>query len=279
MDQFVSELNQHFTEITNQKSRKSIISVIDAIYSRFLYCKPDTTKESVAAHINMHNGTSFDRTSLYRKEVNISVTEFRKLVTNIVKMHDDMCISTDKPTKVIAVDGPCSTTNIRAKKGKTQVSLNMGYFDSTNNVPVDLIHKGAEFRNTEAIQLIDYIKSKKLTDAIIVCDRAYFNHELIKVLIENNLKFVIRARNNSLIVKKKKLPKCSKHSDFINNETSIRIVTKKTEVTDVVKIKGNKKQKVKSTSVVSLITNLPIEYSDEHVLNIYKLRWDIEVFF
>jgi hypothetical protein len=39
---------------------------------------------------------------------------------------------------IFAIDGTYSNTNINRKKGKIQTSLNMGYYDIKNNIPIDI---------------------------------------------------------------------------------------------------------------------------------------------
>mgnify|MGYP003453223543 FL=1 len=83
-------------------------------------------------------------------------------------------------------------------KGYLETSLNMGFFDVTNDVPVELIFKGEESKNKELIALKKYILDNKkyLGNVIFVLDRAYCSYEFIDFCCVNGIKYVIRFRNN-----------------------------------------------------------------------------------
>lgn len=73
------------------------------------------------------------------------------------------------------------------KNDKTlETSLNMGLYDSTNCIPIELELKGFENKNKEINSFIDYIKQNNVDDnnLIFVLDRAYFSYDLINFLID-----------------------------------------------------------------------------------------------
>lgn len=74
--------------------------------------------------------------------------------------------------------------------------LNLGLYDITNDLPIDIKCYGNKNKNKEVFVATDYIKNNinKFKDAIIVVDRAYFSYDFMDFLIKNNLKFIIRAK-------------------------------------------------------------------------------------
>ena len=106
---------------------------------------------------------------------------------------------------MIAVDGTYNNTNIKNDK-TLETSLNMGLYDATNCIPIELELKGFENKNKEINSFVDYIKQNNVDDSnlIYVLDRAYFSYDLINFLIDKKIKFVIRVKNNCLYLKNDK---------------------------------------------------------------------------
>ena len=73
----------------------------------------------------------------------------------------------------------------------------MGYYDVTNDIPIDLTFEGVNKKNSELNTLINYLNEKNMTNnCILILDRIYCKYEFIDYLIKNNYKFVVRFRNN-----------------------------------------------------------------------------------
>jgi hypothetical protein len=78
----------------------------------------------------------------------------------------------------------------------------MCYYDVTNNVPIDINFKMNKCNNEVKLAQKWMCDFKNInTDSIIVADRAYFKYDFFKFLIDNNIKFVIRIRNNAKKIK------------------------------------------------------------------------------
>ena len=74
----------------------------------------------------------------------------------------------------------------------------MCYYDVSNNVPIDINFKMNNCNNEVKLAqkwLNEYKNINK--EFIIVADRAYFKYDFFKFLIDNDIKFVIRIRNNA----------------------------------------------------------------------------------
>lgn len=164
----------------------------------------------------------------------------------------------------------------------------MGYYDCSNCIPIEIEIKGTEYKNCEIKSFIEFIKKNKFDskNVILVFDRAYFSYDLIDILNEYKLNFVIRVRNNCSCIENKELIK-NKIKDnnvrFINHNSIRRFTIEDKEGKDV---------KLEETLICNLVTNLPsIKYNDNEIKNIYLQRWvdnlwlqpcfakDIEVFF
>jgi len=73
----------------------------------------------------------------------------------------------------------------------------MGYYDITNDIPIDLTFEGCNKKNHELLTLINYLNEKNLTNnCILILDRIYCKYEFVDYLIKNNYKFIVRFRNN-----------------------------------------------------------------------------------
>jgi hypothetical protein len=86
---------------------------------------------------------------------------------------------------------------LKIKKNYLETSLNMCYYDITNNLPIEFNIEGEKNKNNELFLLKKYLKKTNIpNNSILVWDRAYCSFELIDFLIKNNFKFIIRFRNN-----------------------------------------------------------------------------------
>lgn len=131
--------------------------------------------------------------------------------------------------------------------------------------PYDIHFSGIGKKNNEKIILQEYISKNlnKFKDKTIICDRAYFCYDFFDFLDRNGIKFIIRIRNNAKINKKNfKYSIISKKSEKINDCIH--------NINDVVS--------VKISDPINLVTNIS-NYVDNHILDLYHSRWDIEEFF
>ena len=146
----------------------------------------------------------------------------------------------------------------------------MGYYNVTDEIPIDIKLRGTVI-NKEISSLIDYINNNNIDTqkVIFVMDRGYFSYDLFKFLEEKHIKFVIRIKNNCVYIRDKNLK---------NINQNIRFVSYNAEVTETKKDKNNNDKTLIRKLTCNIATNLDITYNDETIENIYKSRWDIEVF-
>ena len=85
------------------------------------------------------------------------------------------CIHYNKNEKIYSVDGTYNNDN------KMDVVLNMGFFNITDNVPIDLCSCGAKNKNKEVKFATKYITENIniFKNNILIADRFYFTYEFI----------------------------------------------------------------------------------------------------
>jgi hypothetical protein len=281
---FKSECNyKRINEIGNVKMRDTKnITLNNSMYFGFMYSKKDMTKDRIVSLINNINATKFVRQSYERKLNNISLQTYINIFQKIQTFYN--CnYNQENNFKLIGIDG----TYNNCYDGKEM--LNMGFYDISNGIPIDIKLYGKENKNKEKSCAKNYIikNIENFKNNIIVCDRGYFSYDFLDFLINNNLKFIIRAKGNaenlnSLKVLNRNIPK---YDEILKIRESVRIIKYDKILEKTIYSSNSKKKmnenllKIKNDCVI--ITNLLEEntYSNETILNYYKSRWDIEVFF
>jgi hypothetical protein len=178
----------------NNKIKKSSISPINLILYKFLYAQEYTTKQEIVSTINYNNNSSFEASSYYRKENNISVVFYKNIFVDIQNLYFSICKDyninninniTKDDTKLIAIDGTYGNTNITRTKKTLQTTLFMSYFDINNQIPID-INCCLNSSNNEVNKAdiwIQHFNNNNYEKYIIVADRAYFSYNFIKKVI------------------------------------------------------------------------------------------------
>ena len=283
-----NELNELFKNCDNNikkellknkiKTRNRKITFTDVLTYIFNYSFIDTTKQKIVSDHNFENNVSIDRTTFYKKEKAIPISFYNDIFIKTKLLLNKYLNKNDNDYNVIAVDGTYNNTNIKNDK-TLETTLNLGIYDSTNSIPIEIELKGFDNKNKEIEAFIKYINDNKLDEKnfIFVLDRAYFSYDLINFLNKKNIKFVIRIKNNCIYLKNNKTKNICDHKlkdkkiRFIKYEYK-QIVTKKDS--------NYKDVKLEYINECNLITNLDsINYKDQIVNKIYLMRWNIEVFF
>lgn len=257
------------------KTRKSKITFIDILCYMFNYSFIDNTKQSVVSDYNFDNNINVNRTSFYKKELKIPINYYIKIFTKIKFLLNKYLNKNDSNYNVIAIDGTYSNTNILNNK-LLETTLNMGYYDATNHIPIDLELKNGDYKNKEIKSFVEHLEKNKFdkNKIILVFDRAYFSYDLINKLNKFNLNFVIRSKNNSNYLKdtiKNNLNNIDNNNRFITHKSK-RIIIKKND--------KNKDVKLEEIIECNLVTNLnKNDFNDDKIKDIYLQRWSVEVFF
>ena len=258
------------------KTRNNKISFSDVLLYKFLYTYKNCSKQFIVSKFNYDNNLSIDRTTYHKKDLMITDTFYKSLFYKIRNLYNNNFKFNDY--NLIGVDGTYNNTNVNNIKGNLETSLNMGFYNINECVPIDITFCNQENKNKEILQLKKYISNnnlKHLNNIILVLDRAYYSFELINFLDTHNFNYVIRIKNNCTLIKNYELTK-----NKITKHQNIRIITYKDTIDIIKKDENDKNIKLKRTIECNVITNLNKEnYNDLEIKKIYLSRWSIEVFF
>ncbi len=177
LDNFSTQLNKIFFNVnenisdlifknTGKHSRINKLTYNDAVCYLYDYCFINSTKSKVVTNLNYDNDLSVHSSNYQKKEANIPLSFYNNIFNDIQALFYDK-YSTENKNKIVSVDGTYNNTNI-LNDGSLETSLNMGYFDYTNKIPVNIKFKGAENKNKEINSFIEDIKNKNVsTDNVI----------------------------------------------------------------------------------------------------------------
>ncbi|AYV77649.1 MAG: IS4 family transposase [Dasosvirus sp.] len=269
-------------KLTEKKLRRrnNGIDLDDCFFYRFSYTMKDTTQQSIVSEINQRNKTKVSRQAFEAKERSIPLKAYELLLFKVVECFH-FCINLNKDLSFVAVDGVYNSDR------KHVPMLNLGIFDITNNVPIDVKFVGANGRNKEVANFKKHLieNKDKYVNTVFIFDRLYFNYSFIRFLENNEFKYIIRVKGQ--------YPKLDPENEVHKNDLQYKIITELRECTRIVKsdktvnkiVNASKSKKKHNSSTIKikndciLVTNLINEYTDEELLNLYRSRWDIEVFF
>ena len=178
------------------KIRNRETTFIDALLYKFNYSIKDKTKEQIAGEINLLNNKNTFVNSFNYRENQIPVSTYKNIFNNVSQLYKQLKKTEVNELIKIAVDGTFNNTNVN-NSCILETSLNMGYYDVTNDIPLDLTFEGVNKKNSELSTLINYLNEKNITNnCILILDRIYCKYDFIDYLVKNNYKFVVRFRNN-----------------------------------------------------------------------------------
>lgn len=261
------------------------ITLLDALYYKLLYTSINFTKEEATSKINEDNDKSFNRGSYESKENNIPLNVYQKLFNQIILLYNKTL--SKNSVKIISMDG-----TYNRDQNYNEV-MNMGFFDSSNAIPIALKSYGVNGKNNEIKSAMNFIKDNLdyFKETILIGDRIYFCYEFLDFLINNNLKFIIRVKGEAtnldpnVIVKKG----IKDYNKIIDIKKNVRVIKYQSVYEKIVYSRINKKNKknIKAKKYIltykndcNLVTNLLDDkiYDNKKCLDLYKLRWDVEVY-
>ncbi len=274
------EINK-WSEI-KMRNRKNGIKLPSVVYYQFVYSKKDNTRQNITSNINCRTDSEFARQSYDEKANNVPILIYCKLF-DAVKEYYNSTYADGSRTKLIAIDGTYNNDN------KYNDILNTGLYDITNGIPIDITSCGQENKNREIWNATEYIKNNMETfkNSVIICDRGYFSYDFINMLIKKGIKFIIRVKGNgsNLTPSKKIRPSTTHYNEIMEIRKNTKVITYNNIIEKTIYSGDSKKHttrhslKIKNDCV--LVTNLLDDkiYTDEVVLDYYRSRWDIEVFY
>lgn len=287
---FLTKCNRDLiNNFSNIKMRNSSINFKNAILYRLLYSQKNATKNNVVSRINNKNNIDcknekyHTRLGFDSKEQNIPLEFYQNLFDELKIYYNSITYKQRFKNKIIAIDGTYNNKN------SNEQLLNMGFYDIDKSVPIDIASYGKEGKNREIKCAIKYITEniEDFKKTIIIGDRAYFSYEFIDFLNSNGIYYIIRSKGNAdnlnpkLFLKKN----VGQKSLIKKLRKNVRIVKCQNIREKVIYHSKNKKKTFKYTVTMTenctLITNLKSRkyYSNDNIIEIYKNRWDIEVFF
>lgn len=276
------DISNMIFKTTKKHSRKKKLTFNDAVLYLFNYCSINKTKLNVVSNINFNNNVQVHPSNFQKKEANIPLSFYEDLFNKIQSLFYEKYSTDDlNKNRVVCVDGTYNNTNL-LNDGSLETSLNMGYYDFTNKIPVNVTFKGKENKNKEIKSFIEDIEKKNIAteNVILVFDRAYDSCDLFNYLDANNCKYICRVKKSCLYLdKEKNKDKISKKKKKIKNE-NVRFILSEHKYKLSIKTKKNKKVTFNKITKCHLITNLNLdEYDDEKVKKAYLNRWSVESFF
>ena len=221
---FNVEINEIY-KLYKNKNRDRKIKINDLIKYIFYYSEKNTSKLS-ASHMS---NSSITRTAFHRKLENISYEFFEKIyfklynifsnmlekdneITNLHKLlnnNNNINVVNDNgvPFDKCSGDGCC---NNKITNGELFTELSEHIYSNTKHIPFYIINNTNSFsnfknnknnnsnKNNEIYLLDEFIKKNKNNslNVIILLDSAYASYPLIEKLINENIKFIIRLREN-----------------------------------------------------------------------------------
>ena len=248
-------------------------------------------KQAVCMMLDMQDASIKERLNLFRlmcgKLSSISRQAFSKLRAKfdhspLKKMfhaivdhmyNGNHSLKTFKGYALLAVDGTYiklltgSSLDERynGKGHKDNISMGMSVIhDVLNNIVVDFTTADGNMNERkEFIQQLDTVIEKyplQLANSIITADRGYPSSDIFKILHDKGLKFVIRCTNSF----SNAITNCPLGFTTITDDTGVEI--------RILKFIG------KNNQIITLATNL-MDFSEDELKQIYKLRWLIETSF
>jgi Tfp pilus assembly protein PilW len=320
----VNELNNLFNDLDNTikydvenalniKVRNRDTSFSDALLYKFRYSIPDTTKQEIVSEMNITDNKTTSKYSYDYRENQIPISSYKIMFSKVSNLYKKLMSINDNEFKEIAVDGVFNNTNILNEKGNLETTLNLGYYDNTNDIPIDLTFEGSKTKKHELEVLKSYLNDNKINNnCVLILDRLYCCYDFVNYLMNNGYKFVIRFRNNCVNFNKiKKINNIrilnffeeqtttithEKYDGYINpkknkkdKKSKVNKKDKKAKVNkkslkdtdNLLNVKDNQNN-VKSYDVnmkyeYTLVTNLTHDtHADEEIKNLYKDRWYVQ---
>ncbi len=269
-DQFCSMM---FGQLNNCHSLREIALGIDQS-PEFLYdvgLQQSPAKSTMSDGNKKRNYQVFE--ALYKKLLgHYSVTLRHREDYKVIEEVKGMSIKLVDATIMTVSLALFSWAEYRTAKGgiKAHVSLDEGYM-----VPDIINISEAKVSDRRGVDDFRYPK-----DTIIVDDRGYFDCKLFKQRVDDENWFVCRIKDNTLyeVVEERELP--NKEDQHILLDEEIRLTGKPAVETKMnqVRLRRIVVYIEEDNRTIEIITN-NMEWKASTIAELYKRRWDIEVFF
>jgi hypothetical protein len=278
-----NDVKNEIYKVKNIKCRDSKLKFDDTLLYSLIYCKPNETKLKIVSDYNFKNNNKdknnndilISRNTFYEKEKSIPVSYYLNIFNKLTNLYNNNFKNkNDKELNIIIVDGTYNNTNKYNIKDYLETSLNLGFFNLNDEIPIDLTFNSIGDKNNELKLLTKYIEENKnkFNNCILILDRAYCCYEFINKLNDYKINYIIRFKNNC-----KNIPTNNRIIEFESESFS----TIENDDIDNHLIDGKKFNSVilKTNNKYKLVTNLNKYYTNDKIKLLYQKRWSVEVFF
>ena len=259
--QFTFEKNSKFS------SETYFYSILNKITNRLSFAEISTHFFVNDEYPSKYNYTSISKSALIKATKRQNILVFNKINDDLLNF-----IYKDNKPRILAVDGTyvhpnkiindkldkCAKLPLTTTKHECKMLVSTIY-DIENEITLN--HTSMRF-TSERLALQSQLCYIKPND-ILIMDRGYFSHELVRILFDNKIQFLFRIKTNSVYAKQLRL---NKKCNF--NYTHKKIVRR----LRCVKYKIDDKD---DYYLLTNILNITVKYAKE----LYRKRWCIETEF
>lgn len=161
-------------EIYKAKNIKCIDSKFkfdDTLLYSFNYCKPNETKLKIVSDLHFknnykeqnYNNIIISRNTFDEKEKSIPISYYLDIFNKLTNLYNKnfKSINDKDLINIIIVDGTYNNTNKYNIVDYLETSLNFGFFNLNDEIPIDLTFNSIGEKNNELKVLIKYIEKHK----------------------------------------------------------------------------------------------------------------------
>ena len=142
-------IKKYVEDTHNIKTRKRDITFVQTLLYNFSYSVPSNTKTKITSSFNFDNDSSSTRQAFDYRDKTIPVHFYVDLYNKVHNLYKKLMKIDKKNPIIIAVDGTFNNINSLNKKDNLETSLNMGYYDITNDMPLEITIEGNNKKNNE----------------------------------------------------------------------------------------------------------------------------------
>ena len=240
---------------------KTKITANKFMYFNILKYVDNQSYDCANCNLKIENILNVSTSALIKKNSNIPFEYYEKMIPST---YEYMCNKQNvNEERILAIDGTTLNVVKSVIPEQSEKEFSTIYFsclyDTTNELMINLTVNTICNERANFIKQLDHVH----VNDIIVGDRGYYSHNLIKLLDSKNISFVMRLKCDSVLVKELKNTNKTSYSLKIDNNI-IPIMLYKYII--------NNKQ-------YHIACSQKLDYSIDKIKDIYHKRWKIETNF